>query len=81
MNFSENKPHSVSLKDSRKEYVMIRQQRLRKHYDQYKDKINKGQSSVGARRKIFYGNEALAKKGAKKPTFSQTAFSINIKDI
>ena len=60
---------------------MIRQQRLRKHYDQYKDKINKGQSSVGARRKIFYGNEALAKKGAKKPTFSQTAFNKFINNL
>ena len=61
---------------------MIRQQRLRKDYDQYKEKINKGgDHSVGVRRKATLGNDAIAKRGAKKPMFAQTVSNLNTHDL
>jgi hypothetical protein len=72
----------VSLKDSRKEYVMIRQQRLRKDYDQYREKINKGgEQSMGARRKTTSGTEEISKRRANKPMFAQTISNLNTKDL
>ena len=58
---------------------MIRQQRLRKEYDQYRVKIKKGDLSMPAKRKVYFGtNESSVKEGTR-PIFAQTIATLNIK--
>lgn len=61
---------------------MIRQQRLKKDFDQYKEKINKGgDNSVMAKRRASQTNEAIAKRGSIKPLFAKSISNLNVSDL
>lgn len=81
LNFKEEKAHTASLHESRKEHVMVRQQRLRKEYDEYKQKLGKGDNSGSLKKRGSLSLELTLRKEKKKPLFAQTINNLNLKDL
>jgi hypothetical protein len=63
--------HSVSEREAKKEYMIMRQHEMRRDYDRQKLKMRSGDLSLPMKKKSVFDIQSFEDKLVKRPFFAQ----------